>query len=237
MFLKTFCPVFHAVHFRFSALTIESSVFRNNTQQTFFLHSRHSQYTQSLFRISGLKIEFRFPNIKIWVQFSGLKKFDFSFQFSGSFFWARDLEIFHEKNQKTFKAQKMSKIVPYCPKVSWGDFFGKSFLGHCSMDSSKVLEKVKKNSKLQKCLKSFPKMSKLVLNMFCGNFSEKKLPRVPWRFGLSKFFKKKTKKNQNSKNAQNRSQKCPNVFWTWFMVIFPIFLPSNPCRAFQIFWT
>ena len=33
-----------------------SSVFRHNTQQTFFLHSRHSQYTQSHFRISGLKI-------------------------------------------------------------------------------------------------------------------------------------------------------------------------------------
>ena len=55
MFLKIFCPVFHAVHFRFSGLKYRSSVFRNNTQQTVFLHSRHSQYTQSHFRFSGLK--------------------------------------------------------------------------------------------------------------------------------------------------------------------------------------
>ena len=56
-----------------------SSVLRHNTQQTFFLHSRHSQYTQFHFRCSGLKnvssgsrtqkYVFCFPDLKIWVQF------------------------------------------------------------------------------------------------------------------------------------------------------------------------
>ena len=74
MFLKFFCPVFHAVHFRFSGLKNMSSVLRHNTQQTFFLHSSHSQYTQFHFRCSGLKIvssdsrtqkyEFSFPDLK-----------------------------------------------------------------------------------------------------------------------------------------------------------------------------
>ena len=56
IFRKFFCPVFQAGLFRFSGLENMSSVLRNNTQQTFFLHSRHSQYTQSLSRFSGLKI-------------------------------------------------------------------------------------------------------------------------------------------------------------------------------------
>ena len=49
-------------------------------------------------------------------------------------------------------------------------------------------KKIKKISKFQKCPKSFPKVSKRVLIMLWGNFSE-------------------------------------------------FFLPSAPCRAFQIFWT
>ena len=51
-----FCPVIHAGLFTFSGLKNKSSVFRNSTQQRFFLHSRHSQYTQSHFRFSGLII-------------------------------------------------------------------------------------------------------------------------------------------------------------------------------------
>ena len=41
---------------QFSGLKNKSSVFRNNSQQTFSLHSRHCQYTQSHFRLSGPKI-------------------------------------------------------------------------------------------------------------------------------------------------------------------------------------
>ena len=55
IFRKFFSPVFQAGLFRFSGLENMSSVLRNNTQQTFFLHSRHSQYTETLSRFSGLK--------------------------------------------------------------------------------------------------------------------------------------------------------------------------------------
>ena len=59
---------------------------------------------------------------------------------------------------------------------------------------TKIFKKIKKFSNFQKCPKSSPKVSK-------RNFS-------------------KTKKFQISKHAQNRSQKCPNVFWRCFRVIF-----------------
>ena len=114
-------------------------------------------------------------------------------------------------------------------------------------------------SKFQKCPKSFPKVSKSVLNLFWVKFSEKffcpvfcggssfrkyskknfkfpkmpkivpksiqkcfelvlgqvfrkiLLPSVPWRVESSKIFLK-IKKFSKFKNAQNRSQKSPNMF-------------------------
>ena len=41
------------------------------------------------------------------------------------------------------------------------------------VESSKIFLKIKKSSKFQKCSKSFPKVSKHVLNMFWGKFFEK----------------------------------------------------------------
>ena len=51
-------------------------------------------------------------------------------------------------------------------------------------------------------------------------------------------FSKKSKIFQNSKNAQNRSQKCPNVFWRCFRVIFSKFFfaqCSMEGRVFEFF--
>ena len=108
----------------------------------------------------------------------------------------------------------------------------------------------------QNCPKVFPKVSKRVLNMFCGKSFGKFLPSFRWNVESSKIFKnfffkipkmpksvpkriqtcfrvifskkfnaqcsmegrvfenfqKKSEKFQNSKNAQNRSRKYPNVF-------------------------
>ena len=51
-------------------------------------------------------------------------------------------------------------------------------------------------------------------------FRKKKiLTSVPWRLETSKSWKK-PKKSQYSEFALNRSQKCPNVFWTYFEEIF-----------------
>ena len=124
--------------------------------------------------------EFRFPNLKIWVQFSGLK------------IWDRE------------------------------NFF----------------QKIRKISNFQKCSKSFPEVFKRVLNMFWGNFFEKNFcPVFHGGSSLRKIFEK-SKNFQNSKNAQNRSQKCSNVFWTCFGVIFPKkFFPqySMEGRVFENF--
>ena len=64
-FWNCFCPMFHAVHFRFSGLKIKSSGSRNYKYEfslptkyttVIFLHYRQSQCTQFPFRSSRLKI-------------------------------------------------------------------------------------------------------------------------------------------------------------------------------------
>ena len=108
------------------------------------------------------------------------------------------------------------------------DFFEKNL---CTMfhGGSSFRKFSKKNySKIQKGRKLFPKVSKRVLNMFWGNFFGKFLPSFPWRVESSKFWEQ-SKKSQKSKYAQNRSQKCPNVFWTCFGAIFL----ENFCPLFR----
>ncbi len=163
----------------------------------------------------------------------------------------------------------MPKIVPKsvqtCFEHVLGYFFENFFLPSVpwTVESSKIFKKIKKNSKIQKCPKSFPKVSKRVLNMFSCVFFQKKtfaqcsmegrvfenfqknqkifkIPKMPkivpksvqtcFEHVLGCFFRKqnfcpvfhggsslrkfskKSKNFQKSKNAQNRSQKCPNVF-------------------------
>ena len=111
----------------------------------------------------------------------------------------------------------MSKIVAKVSKrvlnMFWGKFFEKVH-AQCSMEGRvfENFQKIKKVSNFLKCPKSFPKVSKRVLNVFWGKLFEKFLPSLPRKVESSKIFKKKSKKLQNSKNAQNRSQKHPNVF-------------------------
>ncbi len=208
--------------------------FRHNTQQSFFLHLLQSQFTQFHFRFSGLKIlswdsrtekyEFRFPNLKIWEKFSGLK------------FWGSDLEKIQEKNQKVSKFQKSPKTFPSV-KTCLGAIFLKKFF--CSVFHGVIesLRKNQKNSKLQKSPKSFPKLSKFVLNMFCGNFFRKKLPRVTRRVGSSKNFKK-IKKVSKFKKCPKSFPKVSKRVLNMFGAIFSnFFLPRGPCGAFQILWT
>ena len=65
-------------------------------------------------------------------------------------------------------------------------------------------------SKFQKCTKSFPKVSKRVLNLFWGKFFENFFAQCSVE---GRDFKNFQKKNfQNSKNAQKCSQMYPNVF-------------------------
>ena len=131
---------------------------------------------------------------------------------------------------------------------------------HGGSSLRKFSKKIKKFSKFQKCPKSFPKVSKRVLNLFWVKFFENffcpvfrggssfrkfskknifKIPKMPksvpksiqtcfehvlgqtFRKILAQFsmegrvfeiFQKNQKIFQNSKKAQNHSQKYPNVF-------------------------
>ena len=96
-----------------------------------------------------------------------------------------------------------------------------------------IFLKNQKFSKFQKCPKSFPKVSKRVLNMFWGNFSEKIfLLSVPWRVESSKCFQKIknfSKFQKSSKSIPKVSKRVLNMFWGIFFQNF--FLPSVPWRV------
>ena len=122
---------------------------------------------------------------------------------------SRVFENFQKKN--IFKIPKLPKSVPKSIQTCFKVIFSNKIYARCSMEG-RVFEKFLKNQKIlkiQKCPKSFPKVSKPVLNMFWGNFFEKFLPSFPWNVESSKISKKYF---QNSKIAQKCSQKYPNVF-------------------------
>ena len=128
--------------------------------------------------------------------------------------WRVEFSKIFKKN--IFKIPKMPKSVlksiQTCFELVLGQIFRKIFLPSVPWraESSKIFLKIKKFSKIQKCPKSFPKVSKHVLNMFWGKLFENFLPSFPWNVESTKIFKKKC--FQNSKNAQKCSQKYPNVF-------------------------
>ena len=130
-----------------------------------------------------------------------------------------------QKNRKIFKIPKRPKIIPKsiqtCFELVLGQIFRKIFLPSVPwrFESSKIFLKIKKFSKFQKCPKSFPKVSKRVLNMFWGKFSENFLPSVPWRVKSSKLFKKIEKLSKFQKGPKTFpkvSKRVLNMFWGEF---------------------
>ena len=150
-----------------------------------------------------------------------------------------------QKKQRIFKVPKKPKIVTKsvqtCFEIVLGQIFPKK---NCypsfpwRLESSKIFKKIKKNSKFQKCPKSFPKVSKRVLNVFWGEFFQKKCyPSVPWRLESSKIFtkiKKNSKFQKCPKSFPKVSKRVLNVFWGKF---FEKFLTSfsMECRVFETF--
>ena len=126
------------------------------------------------------------------------------------------LQKISKKNQKSFKIPKRPKIVAKSIQTCFEHVLGQTFRKFWpsfpwKVESSKIFKKIKKFAKFQKCSKSFPKVSKRVLNMFWVKFFDKFF-RPVFRGGSS--FRKFSKKIyfQNSKIAQKCSQKYPNVF-------------------------
>ncbi len=111
------------------------------------------------------------------------------------------------KNQKLFKNPKMPKIVPKsvqtCFEHVFGCFFSKKKLLPSvpwRVESSKFFKKIKKFSKILKCPKSFPKVSKRVLNMFSGVFFENKtFAQCSMEGRVFENFQKNQKTFKNSK--------------------------------------
>ena len=87
----------------------------------------------------------------------------------------------------------MPKIVPKSMQTCFEHVLGQTFRKNFAQFSMecRVFENFQKNisSKFQKCPKVFPKVSKSVLNTFCGNFFGKFLPSFPWNVESSKIFK------------------------------------------------
>ena len=97
----------------------------------------------------------------------------------------------------------MPKSVPKSIQTCFSVIFSKKIYAQCSMEG-RVFEKFQIFfSKFQKGPKSFPKVSKRVLNLFWVNFFEFFLPSVPWRVEFSKIFNEK---------FFSKFQKCPKVF-------------------------
>ena len=118
-----------------------------------------------------------------------------------SFPWSVESSKIFKKN--IFKIPKMPKSVPKCIQTCFRVIFSKKIYAQCSMEG-RVFENFQFFfSKFQKCPKSFPKVSKRVLNVFWGKFFEKFFCPV-FRGGSSfrKFLKK----------MFSKFQKCPKVF-------------------------
>ena len=119
--------------------------------------------------------------------------------------------------------QKCQNRSQFWRNLLWtcsGAIFAKNSFAQCSTDGRAFenFQNNQKNIKIHKLLlivsKSVQTCLRAILleKFFCSLFH-----------GFIESFRKKTKNIQNTKNAQNRSQKCPNVFWTCLMAIFPIF--------------
>ena len=140
---------------------------------------------------------------------------NFSKNFCLVFHGGSSLRKFSKKIKKNFKILKTPKLVPKsiqtCFDCVLGQFFRKIFAQFSK--EGRVFEKFSKKYifKFQNCPKVFPKVSKRVLNMFWGKFFENFMRSVPWSVESSKYFLK-IKKFSKFKNAQNRSQKYPNMF-------------------------
>ena len=129
---------------------------------------------------------------------------------------ARDFEKF-QKNQKSSKIRKMptivSKNIQTCFEHALGQIFMKNFMPSVPwrFESSKLFKKIEKFSKFQKGPKSFPKVSKRVLNMFWGEFSKKNFFCPVFHGDFEKF-----QKNRKIFNFPKMPKTVPKSIQTCF---------------------
>ena len=123
-----------------------------------------------------------------------------------------------KKNRKEIQIfRNVQKRTQQCSNMLRGDFFW----NHHALQGRKMEKNERKIGllKFEKCPKTFLKVSKLVLNLFWGNFLGKKVPSAPRNVKTWNNFKK-LEKLSHFENDQKRSQKQSNMFWTCFEEFF-----------------
>ena len=126
--------------------------------------------------------------------------------------------LIFENSRKNLKIPNMPKIAPkivqMCFEHVLGQFFRKIFKPSVPwrLETSKIFKKIKKKFKIPKMPKIVPKSIQTCFERVLGRIF--RIIFCPVFHGGSSLqkFSKTSKKFQNSKNAQNRSQDYPNVF-------------------------
>ena len=121
------------------------------------------------------------------------------------------LRQFSKKN--IFKIPKLPKSVPKGIQTCFRVIFSNKFYAQCSMEG-RVFENFPKFFffKIPKMPKIVPKIIQTCFERVLGQTFRKFFAQFSTAFRILENFQKNRKKFQNSKNAQNRSQKNPNVF-------------------------
>ena len=105
------------------------------------------------------------------------------------------------------------KRIQTCFDCNLGQFFRKNFAQFST--AGRVLEnfqKNQKNFKIPKTPKIVPKRIQTCFDCNLGQFFRKIFAQFSMEGRVFEIFQKNQKNFQKSKNAQNRSQKSPNVF-------------------------
>ena len=110
-----------------------------------------------------------------------------------------------------FKIPKMPKSVPKSIQTCFSVIFSKKFNAQCSMEGRvfENFQKNQKNFKIPKMPKINPKSIQTCFELVLGQTFRKIFAQFSMECRVFEIFQKKI---QNSKNAQNCSQKYPNVF-------------------------
>ena len=180
----------------FAQCSAESRIFQNFQKNIF---SKFQKCPKSFPKVSK-----RVLNL-LWVKFFKI--------FCPVFHGVSSLRNFSKKSKKVSNFLKCPKSFPKVSKrvlnVFWGKVFEKILPSFpWKVESSKVFEK-KSIFKIPKMPKSVPKS---IQTCFMVIFSKKIYAQCSMEGRVFENFQKKSKNLQNSKKAQNRSQKYPNVF-------------------------
>ena len=164
-------------------------------------------------------------------------------KFWGTFFEKFFCPVFHggsslwnvfNINSKNFQnsknAQSRSQIVQKCFEHVLGYLFREISFCVVFHGGSSLRNVSEKFSKFKKRPKPFPICPNVFWTCFGVILSKNFFAQCSTEGRVFEMF---LKSFQNSKNAQNRSQKCRKLFWTCFGVNFfeKFFLPSVPWRV------